>query len=119
MDFAEIHVDQKYHRHIIGKGGTSGKFWTFQPESIVNFFCFLVNRIKTETGTSIIIPPDTEKSDILRIEGDPMGVKAAKLMLLEMAAKMVCPWFSVKYIFSVVVGIKPLKKLLHCRIMSS
>ena len=25
MDFAEIHVDQKYHRHVIGKGGASGK----------------------------------------------------------------------------------------------
>ena len=48
-----------------------------------------VSRIKTETGTSIIIPPDTEKSDIIRIEGDPMGVQAAKTMLLEMAAKMV------------------------------
>ena len=48
-----------------------------------------VSRIKTETGTSIIIPPDTEKSDIIRIEGDPVGVKAAKNMLLEMATKMV------------------------------
>lgn len=42
-----------------------------------------------ETGTSIIIPPDTEKSDFIRIEGDPVGVQAAKTMLLEMAAKMV------------------------------
>ena len=25
MDYAEIRVDQKYHRHIIGKGGASGK----------------------------------------------------------------------------------------------
>ena len=49
----------------------------------------IVSRIKTETGTSIIIPPDSEKSDFIRIEGDPMGVKAAKTMLLEMAAKMV------------------------------
>ena len=24
MDFAEIQVDQKYHRRIIGKGGASG-----------------------------------------------------------------------------------------------
>ena len=48
-----------------------------------------VNRIKTETGTSIIIPPDEEKSDVIRIEGDPKGVAAAKTMLLEMAAKMV------------------------------
>ena len=49
-----------------------------------------MNRIKTETGTSIIIPPDDENSDVIRIEGDPMGVAAAKNMLLEMAAKMVC-----------------------------
>ena len=26
MDYAEIHVDQKYHRHIIGKGGASGEY---------------------------------------------------------------------------------------------
>ena len=25
MDYAEINVDQKYHRHIIGKGGASGE----------------------------------------------------------------------------------------------
>ena len=50
---------------------------------------FAVSRIKTETGTSIIIPSDTEKSDVIRIEGDPVGVKAAKTMLLELAAKMV------------------------------
>lgn len=49
-----------------------------------------MSRIKTETGTSIIIPPDTEKNDCIRIEGDPMGVRAAKNMLLELAAKMVC-----------------------------
>ena len=26
MDFAEIHIDQKYHRHVIGKGGASGRY---------------------------------------------------------------------------------------------
>ena len=30
MDFAEIHVDQKYHRHIIGKGGASGEYTCVQ-----------------------------------------------------------------------------------------
>jgi predicted PilT family ATPase len=70
MDYAEIKVDQKYHRHVIGKGGAS------------------VNRIKTETGTSIIIPPDNEHNDVIRIEGDPKGVAAAKAMLLELATKM-------------------------------
>ena len=48
-----------------------------------------MNKIKTETGTSIIIPPDDNKSDVIRIEGDPKGVAAAKSMLLEMAARMV------------------------------
>ena len=48
-----------------------------------------MNRIKTETGTSIIIPPDNEHNDVIRIEGDPKGVAAAKTMLLELATKMV------------------------------
>ena len=26
MDFTEINVDAKYHKHIIGKGGSTGKF---------------------------------------------------------------------------------------------
>ena len=26
MDFVEIDVDVKYHKHIIGKGGSTGKF---------------------------------------------------------------------------------------------
>jgi len=32
MDYAEIKVEQKYHRHIIGKGGASGK-------SVTNMNC--------------------------------------------------------------------------------
>lgn len=26
MDYAEISVDAKYHKHIIGKGGSTGEF---------------------------------------------------------------------------------------------
>lgn len=26
MDFAEIEVDQKFHKHIIGKSGANSKF---------------------------------------------------------------------------------------------
>jgi len=48
-----------------------------------------VNRIKAQTGTSVIIPSDTANSDVIRIEGDPKGVKAAKQQLLEIASKMV------------------------------
>ena len=37
----------------------------------------------------MIIPSDTANSDVIRIEGDPKGVKAAKQQLLEIASKMV------------------------------
>lgn len=70
MAFAEIDVDQKYHRHIIGRSGAN------------------VTRIKKETGVSIKIPSDTEKSNIIRIEGSPEGVAKAKQELLEMVHKM-------------------------------
>ena len=56
-----------------------------------------MNKIKTETCTSIIIPSDAKAGgagealppDVIRIEGDPKGVAAAKKMILEMAAKLV------------------------------
>ena len=50
---------------------------------------FLVNRIKTETGTSILIPSNNEKSNVLRIEGSPKGVALAKAEILQMVKKLV------------------------------
>jgi len=50
---------------------------------------FTVSRIKNETGTSIIIPSNTVKSNIIRIEGSPQGVEAAKNEILMMAKKLV------------------------------
>lgn len=73
MSYADIEVDQRWHRHIIGKSGSN------------------IGRIKNETGTSINIPPDNEKSNVIRIEGSPEGVAAAKLEILSMAQKMVIP----------------------------
>lgn len=70
MDYAEISVDHKYHPHIIGKNGAN------------------VNRIKTETGTSILIPSNNEHSNILRIEGSPKGVALAKEEILQMVKKL-------------------------------
>ncbi|CAL1537044.1 unnamed protein product [Lymnaea stagnalis] len=70
MDFAEITVDQKFHKHIIGKSGAN------------------ISKIKQETGVAIRIPPDGENSNIIRIEGEPQGVKIAKEQLLEMANRM-------------------------------
>lgn len=71
MSFADCTVDQKWHRHIIGKAGAN------------------ISRIKNETGTSINIPSDTDNSDVIRIEGSPEGVAAAKAEILQMAGKMV------------------------------
>lgn len=51
----------------------------------------VVNRIKTETGTSILIPSNNEKSNILRIEGSPKGVALAKAEILQMVKKLVSP----------------------------
>jgi transcription antitermination factor NusA-like protein len=70
MAFAEIDVDQKYHRHIIGRAGAN------------------VTRIKNDTGVQIRIPGDQEPSNIIRIEGSPEGVATAKQELLDMVHKM-------------------------------
>ena len=48
-----------------------------------------MNRIKTETGTSILIPSNNEHSNILRIEGSPKGVALAKQEILQMVKKLV------------------------------
>jgi len=69
MSYADIDVDPRWHRHIIGKAGSN------------------IGRIKTDTGTSINIPSDTTKSATIRIEGSPEGVAAAKEEILEMAKK--------------------------------
>ncbi|KAL4221822.1 hypothetical protein ACF0H5_020076 [Mactra antiquata] len=70
MDFAEIEIDQRFHKHIIGKGGSN------------------ITKIKNETGVAIRIPSDSENSNTIRIEGEPKGVQKAKKELLEMASRM-------------------------------
>lgn len=40
---------------------------------------------------SVRIPPDSEKSSLVRIEGDPQGVRQAKRELLDLASRMVRP----------------------------
>uniref|UniRef100_A0A8C9QRC4 Vigilin n=1 Tax=Spermophilus dauricus TaxID=99837 RepID=A0A8C9QRC4_SPEDA len=67
MDYVEISIDHRFHRHLIGKS---------------------VNRIKDQYKVSVRIPPDSEKSNLIRIEGDPQGVQQAKRELLELASRM-------------------------------
>uniref|UniRef100_A0A8C7NSY2 Vigilin n=1 Tax=Oncorhynchus mykiss TaxID=8022 RepID=A0A8C7NSY2_ONCMY len=70
MDYMEISVDPRFHRHLIGKGGAN------------------INRIKDLHKVSVRIPPDNEKSHLIRIEGDPQGVQEASKELLELASRM-------------------------------
>ena len=58
----------------------------------MTFFILLpcsVNRIKDLHKVSVRIPPDNEKSHLIRIEGDPQGVQEASKELLELASRMV------------------------------
>nr|CAB3252263.1 vigilin [Phallusia mammillata] len=70
MAFAELNIDPKYHRNIIGKGGQS------------------INKLRDQYKVNIRIPSDTEKSSLIRIEGDPEGVKEAKKQLAMMGERM-------------------------------
>ncbi|XP_071500490.1 vigilin-like [Diadema antillarum] len=70
LSFDEIDIDPKYHKHIIGKAGAN------------------ITRIKKETGVSIRIPSDEEKSSKIRIEGSPEGIDQAKKELLEIAQRL-------------------------------
>merc|ERR1712018_563516 len=70
MSFAEISIDAKYHKHIIGKGGSN------------------VNKIKQNRDVTINIPDETHGSAIIRIEGNKHGVEEAKSELEDMVNKM-------------------------------
>jgi len=68
--FAELHIDPKYHRNIIGKGGQ------------------FINKLRDECDVTIQIPPDSEKSSLIRIEGSADGVVEAEKQLKTMGARL-------------------------------
>nr|XP_054769281.1 vigilin-like [Lytechinus pictus] len=70
LSFVDINIDPKFHKHIIGKAGAN------------------ITRIKRDTGVSIRIPSDEEKSSNIRIEGSPEGIQQAKKELLEIAQRL-------------------------------
>merc|ERR1712025_800408 len=70
MDFAEVKVDAKYHKHIIGKGGST------------------INKIKSEADVTINIPDTDSGVTVIRIEGNKAGVLKAKTELAGMVEKM-------------------------------
>ncbi|XP_018320346.1 vigilin [Agrilus planipennis] len=66
LTFAEIHIDPRYYKHIIGKNGAN------------------VNRMKDETGCIINI----DESGLVRIEGSRNGVQQVKEELEEKVSKL-------------------------------
>ncbi|XP_020779643.1 vigilin [Boleophthalmus pectinirostris] len=70
MDYTEVFIDQRFHRHLIGKNGAN------------------INRIKEQYKVSVRIPQDSERSGLVRIEGDPKGVQLARRELIEMVQRM-------------------------------
>ncbi|XP_076856033.1 vigilin isoform X2 [Brachyhypopomus gauderio] len=70
MDYTEINIDQRFHRHLIGKNGAN------------------INRIKEQYKVSIRIPQDSERCGLVRIEGDPEGVQLARKELMNLAQRM-------------------------------
>jgi len=70
MEFVEISVDAKYHKHIIGKGGST------------------VNRLKQERDVMINIPDVDKGTAVIRIEGNKDGVRQAQAELEGMVTKM-------------------------------
>merc|ERR1711970_781972 len=68
--FEELKVDAKYHKHIIGKGGST------------------INKIKAEADVTINIPDTDSGVTIIRIEGNKAGVEKAKAELENMVDKM-------------------------------
>lgn len=70
MDYTEINIDQRFHRHLIGKNGAN------------------INRIKEQYKVSVRIAQDSERSGLVRIEGDPKGVQLARRELTEMVQRM-------------------------------
>merc|ERR1711962_1027285 len=68
--FEELKVDAKYHKHIIGKGGST------------------INKIKSDADVTINIPDTDSGVTIIRIEGNKAGVEKAKAELASMVEKM-------------------------------
>lgn len=62
-----------------------------------------VNRIKEQYKVSVRIPQDSERSGLVRIEGDPKGVQLARRELIEMVQRMVRR-FSSAHLFILVVA---------------
>lgn len=70
MDYAEINVDCKFHKHLIGKNDA------------------IIKQIKERNNVSVLMSPKNVKNKLIRIEGESQGVQQAKRELLELAGHL-------------------------------
>nr|XP_044995837.1 vigilin-like [Jaculus jaculus] len=68
LDYAEINSDCKFHKYLIENSKDN------------------ISKISEKHQVSIIISPEAEKNNLIRIEGGSMDVQKAKKELLELAA---------------------------------
>lgn len=74
MAHAEVPIDPRFHKHIIGKNGSN------------------VNRLKKDTLCYIRIPEDPNDWNVV-IEGPPNGVESVKEEIISMVNKIVSSVF--------------------------
>ena len=68
--FADVMVDAKYHKHIIGSGSST------------------INKIKSEANVTIDIPDKDSGATVIKIEGNKANVEKARAELASMVEKM-------------------------------
>uniref|UniRef100_A0A8C7FTN8 High density lipoprotein-binding protein n=1 Tax=Oncorhynchus kisutch TaxID=8019 RepID=A0A8C7FTN8_ONCKI len=71
MDYTDVNIDQRFHRHLIGKNGANSEYTHTHQYKV-----------------SVWIPQEPDRSGLVRIEGDPKGVQLARRELMEMAQRM-------------------------------
>lgn len=64
-----------------------------------------VNRIKEQYKVLVRIPQDSERSGLVRIEGDPKGVQLARRELIEMVQRMVRIWSKFRLVHSFIQNV--------------
>ncbi|XP_067881474.1 vigilin-like [Heterodontus francisci] len=70
MDFVELNIDPRFHRHLIGKNGAN------------------ISRVKELYNVTVSFPADGDRSSLIRIEGSPDGVKQAERDLRDTVARL-------------------------------
>jgi hypothetical protein len=62
MSFSELSVDAKYHKHIIGKGGSTGE-WHF-ADILIMYMYFRITMMTTSCASSYPDPPGSGLADV-------------------------------------------------------